>query len=173
MNKDELKQMLSKLKNDKKTMFIIAIGIIGMLMIMLSESSDTDDNVSKVNDSPIMLSERELASDVEKFIENIDGAGKTKVILTFESYEEKVYAVDKDENFNPDGKSDYNGEYVIVDAGDSEQGLQLKILSPKIRGVAVLCIGGDKPVIREQIIMALSALFDISTNKISVAPMAT
>ena len=70
------------------------------------------------------------------------------------------------------GNSDVENKYVIIDNDKGEGGMQLKIISPKIRGVAVLCKGGDNPIVKEQIITAISALFDISTNKISVATMA-
>ena len=173
MNIDELKKLLSKLRSDKKAMFIIAIGALGMLLILFSETGSETDDKSIADNTPLILSEIELAYQVEKFIENIEGAGKTKVILTFESFEETVYAFDKDETTSTEGKLDYKSEYVIIDAGDSEGGLKLKILSPKIRGVAISCKGGDNPIVKEQIITSIAALFDISTNKISVAKMAT
>ena len=172
MNTDELKNFIEKIKGDKKTMLILSIGIIGMLLIMFSGTHVESSDKMNTDNSPTILTERELAYDVEKFISNIHGAGKTKVILTFESYEEMVYATDIDEKIDANGKNDAQIEYVIIDSDDGEDGLKLKILSPKIRGVAVLCAGGDNPVIKEQIITALSALFDISSNNISVAPMA-
>ena len=172
MNTEEIKKIILKIKSDKKAMFIIFVGLLGMILIMLSGSGSENKLETENNNQQIILSERELAYDVEKFIENIDGAGKSKVILTFDSFEEKVYAIDKNETFNQNGNSDVENEYVIIDNDKGEGGLQLKILSPKIRGVAVLCKGGDNPVVKEQIITAISALFDISTNKISVATMA-
>ena len=173
MNTEEIKKIILKIKSDKKAMFIIFIGLLGMILIMLSGGSDSENKTESDNiNQQIILSERELAYNVEKFIENIDGAGKSKVILTFESFEETVYAIDKNESFNQNGNSDVENKYVIIDNDKGEGGLQLKILSPKIRGVAVLCKGGDNPVVKKQIITAISALFDISTNKISVATMA-
>lgn len=173
MNADELKNLISKIKKDKKTMFIIGIALVGMLLILLSgtgQESGTDPKIKYEEQGKI--TENELALEVESFLENIKGAGKTKVILTFETYEETVYAYDKDEKHTSDGTKDYSDEYVIIDSGDAEAGLKLKILSPKIRGVAVICEGGDNPIIKEQITSALSALFDISSNNISVAVMA-
>lgn len=173
MTTEELKKILKRIKNDKKVIFIIILGITGMLLIMLSESGGESTQAKARSESKqIILSEKELAEDVEQFVESIKGAGKAKVILTFESFEETVYAVDKDENVSSDGETDSSGQYVIIDNGSAEDGLKLKILSPKIRGVAVICKGGSSPVIKEQITTALSALFDISTNRISVAEMA-
>ena len=173
MNIEELKQIFDRFKKDKKSLVIISLGIIGMLMIMLSGDGDNKKVQSDVINTQIILSEAQLADEVENFIENIAGAGKTKVILTFESYEETIYAEDKDENYSNDGEKDINSEYVIIDNGDSEDGLKLKVISPKIRGVAVICQGGNDSIVKTQIVSALSALFDISTNKISVAVMAT
>lgn len=173
MNTEQLNRLIINIKSDKKIVFTIAVGLVGILLIMLSGSGNANDNAEKaLTGEHMILSERELAGDVEDFIENIKGAGKTKVILSFEAFEETVYAVDKDENISSDGEADFSGQYVIVDNGSKEDGLKLKILSPKIRGVAVTCKGGSSPVIKEQIISAVSALFDISTNRISVAEMA-
>lgn len=173
MNTEELKQIFIRLKNDKKSLIIIFIGIVGMLLIMFSGDDDNKAGQNNNSDSHIILSETQLADEVERFIENITGAGKTRVILTFESYEETVYAKDKDEKYSNNSETDINSEYVIIDNGDSEAGLKIKVISPKIRGVAVICQGGNEPTVKAQIISALSALFDISTNKISVAQMAT
>ena len=173
MNTEGFKQVFIRLKNDRKSSIIIFIGLVGMLMIMFSGADNDKKAESNISDSQIILSESKLADEVENFIENIEGAGKTKVILTFETYEETVYAEDKDENFSSGGDKDINSEYVIIDNGDTEDGLKLKVISPKIRGVAVICQGGNNPIVKSQIISALSALFDISTNKISVAVMAT
>lgn len=171
MNKDEFKQLISKLKNDKKAIIIIAVALSGMLLIMLSETGDKDTDKYTEN-TQITVSERELADEVESFIENINGAGKTRVILTFEALEETVYAVDRDEDLAADGRYNVKDKYVIVDSGNKEEGLKLKVVSPKVRGVAVVCEGGDNPLIKGQIISAVSALFDISSNRISVAVMA-
>lgn len=172
MNIDELKNLFLKIKNDKKTLLIILLALTGMLLVLLS-GNEQGSIKEKADASEITVrSERELADDVSEFIENIKGAGKSKVILTFETYEESIYAYDEDKRTEADGSTDYANKYVIMDSGNEEGGLKLKIISPRIRGVAVLCKGGDNPVIKEQIVSAIAALFDISTNKISVSAMA-
>lgn len=167
----ELKNLFERLKKDKKAIFIISVGIIGMFLILLSDSGE-DNKTKNTAENNNIISEQELSAEVEELVEAIDGAGKSKVMITYKSYDETVYAFDKDENVNSQGETDYSGEYVIVDSGDKEDGLKLKIISPEIKGIAVVCQGGNDPVIKEQIITSLSALFDISTNKISVAVMA-
>jgi stage III sporulation protein AG len=170
MNISELKNLFERIKNDKKALIVITVGLIGMLLIMISDTNNSDDVIENPKEN--FTSEYELAIEVEKLVETIDGAGKCKVMITYSSYEETVYALDKDENFNSQGETNFSAEYVILDNGDYEDGLKLKIISPEIKGVAVVCQGGNNPVIKEQIISSLSALFDISSNKISVAVMA-
>ncbi len=173
MNKDEMKVFFERLKKDKKTLMILIIGFIGIFLVMISETgNEKDADEQYLSDSHNIHSESELAVEVEKFIETIEGAGKVKVMLTYKSYEETVYAYDKDENTDIKGERDFASQYIILDSGEKEDGLKLKIILPEVKGVAVVCQGGENPVIKEQIISALSALFDISSNKISVASMA-
>ena len=40
---------------------------------------------------------------------------------------------------------------------------------PTVRGVAVVCTGGEKPRVRQTVTMLLSAALGITTNRISVA----
>jgi stage III sporulation protein AG len=172
MNTEELKNLISKLKADKKLFFVLILGFTGMLLVMLSGGDKKEIRGSPVENEHYVISETELAVQVEKFISNIKNAGKSKVILTFESYEETVYAVNSDEKADASGNIDRNSEYVIIDSGNAESGLEVKLISPKIRGVSVLCEGGENPVVKEQIVTAISVLFDISSNKVSVAEMA-
>ncbi len=166
-----LKNTLNKIRKDKKMLVLIAIGLAGMLLILLSETGSETERKSE-NSEYIVLNESELAAELEKLIENIDGAGKTKVMITFDCYEETVYAYDLRENISEDGDRDSEREYILIDSGQTQQGLKLKMISPVVKGVAVVCQGGNSSVIREQITSAVSALFDISSNKISVALMA-
>ena len=172
MNTEELKNLFSRIKSDKKLMLVLIIGFTGILLIMLSGTDKESKELSSNDEEHIIISEKDLAYDVERFVSNIKGAGKAKALLTFEAYEETVYALNNDEKGSTDGSYDKNNEYVIIDSGSSETGLKLKLLSPKVRGVAIICEGGDNPIVKEQIITVLSALFDISSNKISVATMA-
>ena len=60
-------------------------------------------------------------------------------------------------------------KYIIVDTSQGESGLAIKIIYPKIRGVAVVCSGGDDPIVNSRIKSLVSALFDIGSNRISIA----
>ena len=46
--------------------------------------------------------------------------------------------------------------------------MKIKSVYPEIKGVAVVCEGASDPVVREQIVSVITALFDISSKNISV-----
>ena len=53
-----------------------------------------------------------------------------------------------------------------------EEPLVLKTKEAKIRGVLVVCEGGENPLVCEKVLEAVCALLDIPSNKVSVAKMA-
>ncbi len=173
MSSDNIRDVILKLSKDKKTALMLILGIAGIILVLLSGSGENkESNISKYEDGVTVMSEDELSERLEKLLGSIEGAGKVKVMLTFRSYSEAVYAENKEETIGVDGETDRADEYIIIDGADGETGLKLKIISPEVKGVAIICQGGDNPVIKEQIISVVSALFDISSNKISVAVMA-
>ena len=61
---------------------------------------------------------------------------------------------------------------MIIDGENGEEPIVIKTVGAKIRGVFVVCEGGDDPVIKEKIIKALCALLDIQSNQVSVTKLA-
>ncbi len=168
MKSEAFDKAVKRLKNDKKALIIIAIGIIGMLIIMFVPTEDKPEVQKKDNKAQYEYSTDKIQQEVEMLIESIKGAGETMVYITYESDMENVYAANTDEK--TDGNdAHFKRDYILT---DDENGLILKVLYPRVRGVAVVCKGGDDPAVKEKIYSVVSALFDISTNKISVAGMA-
>ena len=167
LNSDSVKKVAEKLKKDKKTLIIMLVGISGMLLIMLAPSAAKSQETQESNivyDYNIS----DIQNELRILVESIKGAGEARVFITYESEKENVYAMNIDEK--SDGSEvHFKSEYIIT---DDDSGLILKVMYPKVKGVAVVCKGGSDPVVKEKIYSVVSALFDISTNKISVADMA-
>lgn len=166
LKNENIRTILEKFKKDKRRIFIVLLGFLGMILILFSpgesKKEKNTENVDSVN-----YNSDNIQSDIEAMIESIKGAGKAKVYITYECDSEHVYAMNIDEK--SDGSDlHYKSEYIIT---DDENGLILKVIYPKVRGVAVICEGGDDPLVKEKIYSVISALFDISTNKISVTDM--
>lgn len=163
------KETFERLMKDKKSFFTVVVGIAGMVLILLSELPLFSEEMKKSEDGANTYINHSLEEQTEKLVSEISGAGKVSVMLTYESSEEKVWAKDKDTRRKPGEESDESEKHIIIDAADGETGLAVKVVYPRVRGVAVVCTGGDDPIVRGEIKALLSALFDIGSNRISIA----
>lgn len=185
--KQKIKDILKKLSADKKTMFIVLAGIIGVLILVASEFIPEGEK-AKENEEEIQVSEYnienhyEYAEMLEKkltdLISSIEGAGTTKVMLTLESSSEAVYAQnDKTDMESDDENSEKiskENDYVLIKTDSSkEEALLLKIIQPEVKGVAVVCEGGDSIYVQQKIIETISAVFDINSSKIKVTKLSS
>lgn len=172
-NADVLKNLLSGIKKDKKQLLIITIAAIGIILIVISDfgalKADTEETTTAESN---IFSEAEytenLENKLEDMISSLNGAGRTKVSVTLECDYETVYARDGSYS-QKDGASDEENEYIIIDSDKQEGGLVLKTVTPKVRGVAVLCEGGDLPQVEIAVCEMLEALLDVGANHISVS----
>ena len=80
--------------------------------------------------------------DLERLLAQIEGAGKTRVLLTMEN----------------------SAEYVYLENGTTKT----KEIQPRIRGVLVLCEGGNDPVTIGRVTEAVTKALDISTAKVCI-----
>lgn len=170
MNK-QLEKLIVRLKADKKLLFIIVLGISGMLLLLLSGNTDSKKDEKNEGES---IGFEEISESVEKnlteLIKTVNGAGKVKVMVSIDCLEEKTIAVNT-ERETADNKTDIKDEYVIIEKSQGTDGLVLKITTPKIRGVGITCQGAQSVTVRQEIIKLVSATLGIPVNRIWVAEM--
>ncbi len=172
MNKENINEVILRVKNDKKCLLIIACAFLGIILTVISALSTDEKNESVSEPECERFDESKYTSELESKLEGmvslINGAGECHVIVTLECDYETVYARDgslsKDDN-----STDEDSEYIIIDTDRTQGGLLLKTVTPKVRGVAVVCNGGDSTYVKSAIIEMMSAVLDIGTNHISVA----
>ncbi|MCH5316397.1 MAG: hypothetical protein J1E05_00350 [Eubacterium sp.] len=167
--KEKFKGFLQSKQNKTKLLFVA--GIVGILMILLSEISFTTDKKKPETEvTSISYSDyvNELDDKLTDLISSIDGVGKCKVMITLKNTTESVFAKNTQNNQTESSYSQ-NDEYVIYDGENGDSPILLKEIFPQIEGVAVVCSGGDNIVVKEKIIQCVSSLFNISSNRISVS----
>lgn len=177
--KDRIKRCLDMLRADKRLAAIVAVGIAAVLLLTLSElipagsrnkkeeeKADTD-TVSDYSGYEEKTEER-----LRELISAIDGAGGVKVMVTLESGNENVYAVEQSGDSSSSSES-YDKKYVIVEKDGTDSGLMLKVVEPQIRGVAVICTGADSAEVRSEIIDTVTAVLGVSSTRVSIAKMKT
>ena len=150
----ELKKWLQTLlKKQNRARLALVLGCIAMALILLSELFP-----AKAPAAPQAVSPEEgtyktqLEQQLTELIEQVQGAGKTTVMLTLESGEETVYAQTQQ-------------THVLLDDGTA---LEQTVYLPTICGVAVVCEGGGDVRVASRITELVGALLDVPSNRVCV-----
>ncbi len=140
-------RVYSLFDNDKKRRIIIIAGIAGIALIFLSNYIDIGNSSDKKREEEFSVTtySTQIENDLQSVISQIEGAGKTEVLLTMEN----------------------SVEYVYLDDSTTKT----KEIEPIIRGVLVVCEGGDSPVVVERITDAVTKSLDISAAKVCITKL--
>lgn len=174
MNIIEKLKAFFKAKNNRIKL-LVAAGIIGMLLILLSDlspgtASSSSDSSGTAGGADYISYVNDLDEQLSDIISSIDGVGECKVMITLKATSESVFAVNE-ENSGTDSSYSEKSEYVIYDGDDGDSPILLKENFPEIEGIAVVCTGGDSVAVREKVINCVTALFNLPSNRVSVAKM--
>lgn len=170
----EITENLFSKKGDKKLKILVAIGIIGIILVALSEAvpAQNKQSASSIYDDKVSYSEYidMLEKETQDIISSIEGAGQCKVMITLKNTNESVYAKNTEEETG-NGSYSKKDEYVLYDNSNSDSPLLIKQYFPEVQGVVIVCSGGDDVVVRENIIRSVTALYNVSSTKISVSKL--
>ena len=178
---NEIKEIVSKLKPDKKiTLLIIAAAACILLLVLSGFAGEKGEDLPEASQTASAELSAKYIKDKQRELESllatIDGAGEVRVMLTLDSFYEKDYSkefLSKDEaNGENNSKSEYTESIVTLKNGsNSEQALVAKIYEPQIRGVAVTAEGGGSAAVKRAITDTVCAVFGISSTRVSVEKM--
>lgn len=165
MKKSELLSILRSLQSGKgRTSLAVAVGVLAMLLLLLSEllpgSSTQKTAVSAVPAAAVSQYQTQLEQQLEGLISQLQGAGKTTVMVTLTTGEETVYAVD-----TQTGEMQQQETHVLLQDGSA---LAETTYLPQVCGVAVLCEGGGDVRVAARITELLHSLLDLPANRICV-----
>lgn len=159
---------------------IIIIGMTGILLIV-SPNIFNQDKKNIKNNNVCEEKRVQLEQNLEKIISNIHGAGKAKILITFENSPEIIYATEEKINkLASEDKS--NGEITrkketddcekkfmtIKDSNGSEKAVILTEIEPKIKGVIIICPGGDDVLVKKRIVDAVTTVLNINSTHVCV-----
>ncbi|ERI91329.1 stage III sporulation protein AG [Clostridiales bacterium oral taxon 876 str. F0540] len=186
---------IEKKKNNKLPNFLIlclSVVLIGVLVILGNDffKSTSTVKINSQSNSP-QVKEGFSASDYETaeenklkaVLEDIDGVGRVKVMLTIDGSEEQVPAVNINNSTSNTKEQDNTGgtrettqkndgsTIVLTNEGDKNQPLIVKTNKPKVVGVCVVAEGAKERVVELKITQAVTRLYNIRPDKVSVYPM--
>lgn len=146
---------------------LLCIGVAGMLLLAVSAWLPAEPEPERETDAQpgdAVSYEASLESRLTAMIEQVDGAGRTRVMVTLYNGEESVYATDTDSG--ADGTT--STSHVLVGGG----ALLETTVSPQVLGVAVICEGGGEATVQNRVSALVETLTGVGANHITVTKMA-
>lgn len=174
---EQIKSLKGILKNPK---ILIILGIIGILLIFLSSLGDGEDKNVNSTEAGSSFSAEEykenLEKEVEDLVKKISGSKKAQVIITLEggirySYAESTEdtSSNKNESSGAFSSSELKRSFITVKTSSGgESALLISEYMPEVRGVAIVCAGGDDEEIREKVQNAVMAALNITSKRVYV-----
>lgn len=178
--------MLNVCANDRYKKAIIVAGLIGIALIFLSgllKGCNEEKSTVEIDNAADKYAQQ-LERSLTGIVSNIQGSGKTKVLVTIENSKEIVYATEEKKNTQAtedksDGQTtkkkesdDVEKKYITVKGSDgTEKALAITEIQPAIKGVVVICEGGEDSVVAQRIINAVTTALHITSGRVFVTKM--
>ena len=140
MNNELFSRLKDLAQKKNRARLAVLLGAAAMLLILLSELFTPSGKTAAASAAPAddNVYRQQLEQQLSDLIAQVEGAGKTTVMITLESGEETIYA------------------------------LAQTVCTPRVCGVAVVCEGGGDVRVAARITELVGALLDVPSNRICV-----
>lgn len=175
---DVINKLTAKIKNPK---VLLLVGLAGIALICLSSFIGGGEKAENKAPSAEEITAEEYRADLEEsvgeIVKSITGNDNVKVVITLESGIKYSYADIKEgvsENKTASNSESISSEvkqtYITVKtANGGEEALLVTTEMPEVRGVAIVCEGGDDEQINEKIQNAVTAALNITSKRVYIA----
>lgn len=151
------KKSLLLLKNNKY-FFLLLIGLfVGALMLFWGGTDGKQSEADRLNEDERydMIEYCSYLEDkVKNLCENVSGVSDVRSIVTLAGGFENQYAKDS--------------KLLTVGSGVNQVPVTVQKLFPEIKGIGIVCTGGNDPVVQKEISSLLCAAFDVPLTRIYV-----
>ncbi|MBE6541920.1 MAG: hypothetical protein E7672_05690 [Ruminococcaceae bacterium] len=142
----------------RNRILLVLLAALGCGLIILAGFSGGDEEPNKTEYTDVGFYTEYLERRICDLCKSINGITEATVFLTLDCSSEFIYETEGD------GASDF----LILTGKDGEYAVMLCEIYPRVRGIAVVCTGGDLPRIQQSVTELLSASLGISSGKIKV-----
>lgn len=156
---------LSAVLRGRAPILLICAAIVGAMILLFAKGGGENTDASADRDVGVYYSEK-LEGRVNELVLSLAGIDRVTSIVTLDGSGEYRYA--KNEK-GVEGDAAHSADYLVIGKKTGDEALLVKEMYPEIRGIAVVCTGGDNSAVREKVTRLLSAAFGMSANKIEVA----
>ncbi len=150
-----------------KYKYVFLIILAGVILLLLPSFGGEEKAAAPPTTAIETTADFRLADMEEKLSEalsQIDGAGKTRVVLTLKGSARQIVA--KDESFSD--KENSSTTVVVSKGSGSEEAVVLQQVYPQYQGALVICPGGGNPAVKLKITEAVAAVTGLGAARISV-----
>lgn len=175
---DVLRKALERLKSPK---LLMLAGLTGILLIYLSTLFGAKSDAGTKRPAAEELSAAEYRAELEErlrgMVAQITGSRNVTVVVTLETGLRYSYAdtregtsANKTESGFESTSSESKESYITVKTSDGgEQALLVTTQMPEVRGIAIVCEGGDDEQISEKIQNAVMAALNVTSKRVYIA----
>lgn len=153
-----------------KYKYLLLICLTGVALMLLPEGEqEMPVAAPAASEAPTELESRLCA-----LLEEMEGVGKAKVLLTVESGEETDYAYDSTDTetrTESGGSISSQSELVTLSESGGQKPVPLRTWSPQYRGAVVICQGGGSAAVRLAVTQVVQSLTGLTADRIVISKM--
>ena|SRR5690625_3378577 len=195
-----IQQLFEKNNIGSKYRVIIAIALIGILLIVVSnlfnpsisnerlmqENLDATADETDIEEVSLITNVSEIEASYEKdlqaMLSQIQGVSEVEVMVNVDSTNVNIYEKDLIVGKQSSEEADRNGgsrtvedetqetKLVFIRQGDQEVPVLVQTRKPEVRGVFIIAKGADNATVKQWIVESVSKVLDVPSYKISVMP---
>lgn len=187
-DKETAKGLLKRFAENEKArriLVLIGIGAIGLIFVSsyFSSSKKTAETQPAAVQAGITTGEytTQLEANLTRLVSGIDGVGEVTVMVTLEKGVEHIYATQEkksqqttedkasEQDVKNQAQNQVETSYILVkDADGSQRALSVTEVQPVVKGVVVVCEGGDNPTVQQNVTEAVTTALNISSARVCV-----
>lgn len=164
---------------------IVVLVAINFIWNDKKENVKTTDNNKKlaIQEETKKDSDSDLKEQLEDILQNINGVGKVKVLITYSQtsqvlplYNEDTSKKDTEEKDKTGGtrivtETDTKKDVIFQETNGNKMPITQSVISPKVEGAIVTAQGANNMAVKTDIIQAVEAVTGLSSHKIQVFTM--
>ncbi len=174
-----MNEKIKKITQNPK--LLVISGLCGIALIFVSSLFGGETKSTKTDTDTVAYTADEyrecLENDIKNIVTGITGDRKPTVVITLESGIRYNYAsADETDTTSATGSTtDQSSEskkqsYITVKTADGgEQALIVTEIMPDVRGVAIICEGGNNEITAEKIKNAVTAALNITSKRVYIS----
>lgn len=158
-------KIVSFMRQYRYVVLVIAIGLVLMSIPVRQEATKTGYEPEPVQ------TRRDIQSELEQILSQIQGVGKVRVLLTESAGELTLYERSEDSTYGEVTDSTRTEPIILTDDNRAQQGLIQQVIPPVYQGAVIVCQGGNQSTVQLAVVEAVSDVTGLTADKITVLKM--